>query len=747
MSQIKRPPLLPLCLVMLSLTSPLYGTAVANTPAPPESQQTNTDQQPITINADEMSNNTQTGVTTARGNVKIYINGLSITAGMITYDAKNDFLTATNQVTIVQQDGNIIEANYVDLNTALQAGELQDVRMVFMNKAQIMSEKLRKKENGTTIFEGAVYTPCEVCKEKKVPLWQIKAEKITDSSSSRNTSYKNARLEMWGVPIFYTPFFTHPSPGVKRRSGLLPASFGSNTRIGRFIKVPYYWDIAPNQDLTITPIDTSKQGTMLQTDYRRHLVRGTMNLTTSYIENDKLFLTNDEKQRSKQRWHISGNGQYHVNTKWRISTAVNRVSDKTYFKDYRFFKNLNTTRLKTDVLAERFDGRNYLSVGTTYFQDIKSKGDIITPTAAPAISYSHYFPHDTYGGRIKLHSNWRTLMISEKSDSQRASVGAEYAITKFTKGGLKTDVKLNVRNDTYYTNYRTPKNELGNVAKDGTVNRKFYATALKTSYPMTRINEWGRQLIEPMVGVVLAPESFNKRYIPNNDSTLITVDESNLFDANRSPGLDRTEAGKRSIYGIKLANYGLTEGRYSFFVGQSIRYKRAKTLTGTNQAGSKKSDYVGHLVIAPNDFLFADYRYHIDSNDNKTNLAESTFSIGSPTLKLGGRYTKLRPKIANKNQKPIRQLEISISSEFDSYWRGRVFGSRDLLNNKNIHKSGAVITYEDECFQADFSIKRDHSFYNNKKSGSTIMAALKFKTLTTYKTDNYKISKNQYKGK
>ena len=264
---------------------------------------------------------------------------------------------------------------------------------------------------------------------------------------------------------------------------------------------------------------------------------------------------------------------------------------------------------------------------------------------------------------------------------------------------------------------------------------------------MTRINEWGRQLIEPMVGLVLAPESFNKRYIPNNDSTLITVDESNLFDANRSPGLDRTEAGKRSIYGVKLANYGLTEGRYSFFVGQSIRYKRAKTLTGTNQAGSKKSDYVGHLTLAPNDFLFADYRYHIDSNDKKTNLAEGTFSIGSPALKLGGRYTKLRPKTITKDRKHLRQVEINLSSVFDEFWRGKIFGSRDLLSNKNIHKSGATLTYDDECFQADFSIKRDHSFYNNKKSGTTIMAALKFKTLTTYKTDNYKISKNQYKAK
>ena len=741
----KSPPLnLAISVMALAVLCPSYALASANSDTNTQSQQS---PQPVTITADEITSDTQNGVTTARGRVKIDINGLSITAGMITYDRKNDFLTATNQVKIIQPDGNTIEANYVDLNTALQSGELQDVRMLFINNAQITSERLRKKENGTTIFETAVYTPCEVCKETKVPLWQIKAEKITDSSSSRNTSYKNARLEMWGVPILYTPFFTHPSPGVKRRSGLLPASFGSNTRIGRFIKVPYYWDMAPNQDLIITPIDTSKQGTMLQTDYRRHLVRGTMKFTTSHIENDKLFLTNTKKQRSKQRWHIKGDGQYHLNNKWRISSTINRVSDKTYFKDYRFFGNLTTTRLKSGVLAERFEGRNYLSVEGTYFQDLKAKGDIITPTAAPAVSYSHYLPHDKHGGRVKLYSNWRTLMISEKSDSQRGSIGAEYAITQFTNTGLKTDVKLNLRNDTYYINYRTHKNERGHIAKDKTVNRQFYATSIKTSYPMTRIHAWGRQLIEPMIGVVLAPESFNKRYIPNNDSTLITVDESNLFDANRSPGLDRTEAGKRSIYGIKLANYGLTEGRYSFFVGQSIRYKRAKTLTGTNQEGAKKSDYVGHLVITPNDFLFADYRYQIDSNDKKTNLAESTFSIGPKTLKFTGRYTKLRPKIKNKDQKPLRQVEIGLSSQFDEFWRGRIFGSRDLLSNKNINKSGGIVTYEDECFQADFSLKRDHSFYNNQKSGTTIMAALKFKTLTTYKTDNYKISKNQYKSK
>ncbi len=102
------------------------------------------------------------------------------------------------------------------------------------------------------------------------PLWQIVAREAKHDMEERTIYYRNAKLEVGGVPVFWTPYFEYPDPTVKRRTGfLLPSFKGGSFGVG--VVTPYYWDIAPNKDVTFSPMWTTQQGVLADVEWRHRL--------------------------------------------------------------------------------------------------------------------------------------------------------------------------------------------------------------------------------------------------------------------------------------------------------------------------------------------------------------------------------------------------------------------------------------------------------------------------------------------
>src|SRR3546814_11652122 len=107
----------------------------------------------------------------------------------------------------------------------------------------------------------AVYSPCDLCKENpdRPPLWQLKAERVVHDQKAQEVRYNNVFLEMWGVPVLYSPYFQHPDPTVKRRSGFLPPLFGTMGEVGEFLRVPYYIVVNDSIDVTAAPLRSEER--------------------------------------------------------------------------------------------------------------------------------------------------------------------------------------------------------------------------------------------------------------------------------------------------------------------------------------------------------------------------------------------------------------------------------------------------------------------------------------------------------
>lgn len=94
-------------------------------------------------------------------------------------------------------------------------------------------------------MESASYTPCEPCKKNpdKPVVWQIKASEVTHDEEEHRISYRNARFELYGVPVAYTPYFSHPDGSIERKSGFLSPTFSLDSELGFSVGTSYYWPL------------------------------------------------------------------------------------------------------------------------------------------------------------------------------------------------------------------------------------------------------------------------------------------------------------------------------------------------------------------------------------------------------------------------------------------------------------------------------------------------------------------------
>ena len=200
----------------------------AAVPSPKSSEEDNPD---IYFAADEVENNQELSIITAIGNVEIIRNNLTLKADKVIYDQKDDIVTAVGNVVLVEKDGNVVFSDYVELTDKMSQGEMKNVKVIMLDKTRVAASTFRRGAKDKKIMTNVVYSPCDVCQGKN-PLWEIKARKVEHNAETQDVNYQNATLEFKGVPVFYTPFLSHPDPTVKRRSGFLFPRIRSNSYLG-----------------------------------------------------------------------------------------------------------------------------------------------------------------------------------------------------------------------------------------------------------------------------------------------------------------------------------------------------------------------------------------------------------------------------------------------------------------------------------------------------------------------------------
>lgn len=710
---------------LMALTLPAAALAqwkpVDQTPPP----QTQAEQTPVLLLADEI---VQDGdLVTARGHVEASRDERILRSDSLSWNRQTGILTASGNVSLVDPDGNVVFADTVEVSEDLRDGVIAELRLLLADESRLAARSARRTANQGTVMRQAVYSPCALCERdpERPPLWQIKAREVVHDEVQKEIVYKDAVMEMWGVPVMYAPYFYHPDPSVKQKTGLLAPTIGSDSDLGWLAHIPFHIAIAPNQDATLTPILMSKEGVIGLGEYRYLSDRGRIELEGSIGQIDRI-VENDagEGRRRKDEWrgHLRAEGGYDIDENWRARAEIYRASDDTYLRKLDFD---DTPTLRSEATLEYFEGRSWGAFGASTVQELRDDvSNDATPTVLPYADYS-FVSQQGPSGYWTANANAAVFMRDEGAESRRLSVDGGWHLPLSTPGGHQFNLSATMRGDIY---------SVENVfddgrERDGVVARLVPQAVASWRFPLARTTETMTQIIEPVAMLALAPTDVNPDRIPNEDSANFEFDDLNLLEPNRLPGRDRIEGGQRFTYGLRGAGYWLNGGKVEAFVGQSIRHGDDEDFTDGSGLDGTVSDIVGRLQVSPADWLDLLYRFRLDQDDLSFRRSEFAFRAGTPRLRVSGEYIQLDSASSTSELFDRReQARLAVSTRLTTHWSLFASHRRDLEENDPLRTQVGFI-YEDECFAFQTTYTRDYTSDRELEEDEKILFRVHFKNL------------------
>ena len=678
----------------------------------------------ILLKADEITYDSNARTVSARGHVEISDEDRTLLADEVTYDELRDVVSATGNVSLQDATGNVAYADHVELTQDLREGALQGFAALIGESGRLAANSAERHQGRITIANGAVFTPCNVCREEggKKPLWQVRAARVIHDQLEKKFTFDDATFEFLGVPVLYLPFFSQADPTVKHKSGLLLPDVGSSTYLGSFLKLPYYFSLGPSRDLTIDPFITTRAGTVLQTEYRQRWEEGGM-----WLQGTLGYDPGAPGKPGRSEWNSSlfGSGRFPIRDGWRAGFDVQLTSNDTYLRRYELSY---VDRFTTNLFVDNVRGRNRMALDGFFFQSVRTEdvpGQI--PIALPLAEYT-YIPEDKIaGGRLRVDTSALVLARDIGTNVARGSTSADWRAPFITGGGHVFTFETLLRGDIYYITDATF--DVPTATKNSeTIGRALGLGMVEWRWPFAREIEMPKAtvVVEPIAQLVVATSGGNPNGLPNEDSTSFEFDATNLFSPNQSPGLDLWTGGTRSNVGIRVTAL-LPQGSIEATLGQDFRITSDTPFAAASGIGNRRSDLVGQIKFQFLPNLVLTQQFNIDPTDGSLRRNEIYVKAMFGRSSVDFSYVKLPPSAADPSLGEQEQISLDATVFVYENWGIFAEARRDLAKSQML-ESGIGVQYEDECFVASLGFHRRDTATLNLKPASAIIFRIGLKT-------------------
>ncbi|MEP8539135.1 LPS assembly protein LptD [Enterobacter sp. BNK-29] len=478
-------------------------------------------------------------------------------------------------------------------DTNVWKGDYQMVGRQGRGDADLMKQR---GENRYTILENGTFTSCLPGSNT----WSVVGSEVIHDREEQVAEIWNARFKLGPVPIFYSPYLQLPV-GDKRRSGfLIPNAKYSTSNYFEFY-LPYYWNIAPNMDATITPHYIHKRGNIMWENefrYLTHAGAGLMEL--DYLPSDKVFQDEHPTEGDKHRWLFYWQHAGVMDKVWRFNVDYTKVSDSSYFNDFSSKYGSSTDGYATQKFSVGYAVQNFdATVSTKQFQVFSDQS---TPTygAEPQLDVNWYQndvgPFDTRVYAQAVH------FVNTDSDMPEATrVHLEPTINlpwSNDWASLNTEAKLMA---THYQqknidNYNASRNANLEESVNRTLPQFKMDGKLIFERDMALLADGYTQTLEPRMQYLYVPYRDQSK-IQNYDSSLLQSDYSGLFRDRTYGGLDRIASANQLTTGVTTRVYDdAAVERFNVSVGQIYYFTESRT--GDDNINWEKDNKTGSLVWA-----------------------------------------------------------------------------------------------------------------------------------------------------
>ena len=741
------------------------------------------------VQADELDYDYNNQRVSAVGNVRMYYQGATIEADRVIYDQKTKRLHAEGNARLTDADGKISYGEVIDLSDDYRDGFVDSLRVETPDQTRIAAARAERSEGNFTVFQSGVYTACEPCKDdpRKPPLWQIKAARIIHNQTDKMIYFESAAVEFFGVPIAYFPYFSAPDPTVKRKTGFLLPVVSSSSAYGFALETPYYVALAPDYDMTFSPRITTKQGPLLQGEFRQRLENGSYMVRASGIDQlDKNYFIHSDGSPTPgfRQWRgvVEGTGRFNLSPQWAWGFDGVLISDASYFQDYKI-RSLQskvpdpagmglTEGVSQVFLAGRGD-RSYFDMRTIQYTGF-SEFDVqhAIPVIHPVIDYSKTLSSPVLGGEFGYSMNFTSLSRSTPEfdpinqfanslslcglntadtaknvnncvlrgvpgDYNRVSAEAHWrrqivdpigqVWTPFAS--VRGDVaSLSVAADAGIPNFITPGNS--------EITRGMPTVGLEYRYPFISVQPWGTQTVEPIAQIIIRPNETQIGRLPNEDAQSLVFDDGNLFRVDKFSGWDRVEGGSRANAGAQYTAQFNQGGSVNMLFGQSYQlfgvnsYAAADlTNTGLDSGLDKsRSDYVARLAYQPNSIYNVTSRFRFAETDFSVQRMEvegrANFDRWSLSVLYGSYAAQQEIGFLDRRQGVLTSSSIKL----DANWAAIGAVRYDLIAN-TFDQTRFGLGYIDDCFMLSANYVTDYTFSGNAKTSHTILLQFALRTI------------------
>jgi LPS-assembly protein len=553
------------------------------------------------------------------------------------------------------------------------------------------------------ILKNASYSTCPIGNND----WKINAKSILIDKANNKGVAKNVKLEFFGVPIFYTPHYEWRLEG--RTSGFLAPSFSSMGGNDYQIKIPYYFNISPNQDFLLALNQSTKRGSILEGRYRHLLAKNNL-WEKSYFEIDGIFLDNDKLNKDK-RWSLDSQLNIVFNDKVNFDLNIDRVSDTAFFTNITQNKTSDSA-LNSNVLLAYHDIKNSLRAGI-----YAENEQLINTGVAGYTRNPELYVYKTVKGL-----GGRTIDLSVVNSSFKHSSASK---TTGTRTHAQMDFNRTIKTSAY--SLRPSLNlSTTHYALDGQKNhrRSIAGFRLDSEFYFERDTAlFGKntlQTLTPKISYHYTPKK-NQVFLPNFDSAEKTINYANLFSGRKFTGIDKINNANNITLGLEseFINQDSGESYLNLKIAQTHHFISNEIDINGNAVDLRKSSN----IILSTDFSLDKFKFkntaEYNSKTRKTDRHDSSINYHINQRQF--------VTLAHHKDQDSRSLELYVAYPLMNKWHAFAGVNKTLGSNRITNKETTGIAYESCCYAlrlAHFKTHTGNGNYDNTTSFELVLKGL-----------------------
>ncbi|MGE6098346.1 LPS assembly protein LptD [Aeromonas salmonicida] len=692
--------------------------------------------QPVEVDADRLEAK-QGGTAVYQGDVKVRQGVRKFDSDYAELDQKSRDVIAIGN--IYYNDGQItvtsdktLKSNLDTKNSELEEGKYQ----VHGSPVRGSADRVTMTNNNQNItLEGAQYTTCPPGQE----VWTLKAGSIDIDQAEVFGEAWNASLWLYDYPVFYFPYINFPIKD-ERKTGLLYPGYTQSSKNGMDITQPFYWNIAPNYDATITSRFMDRRGLIEQVEFR--YMPDPAHVGSLYFENladDKQY---DETPSLNEK--LSDGHRYLLNARhtslfadnaMRVSVDYTKVRDR----DYNYFNDFSPkvgtqveNQLQQSLMAGYFQQNWNLNTEVRTYQILLASAQQ-PHELMPRINHNYYHQGNWYD------LAWNTEVTRFGYNNTQASaqnLGDAYTGTRvytaptltmplIDEAGYYLDSQYKLMYTRYdqevpdnmsstFTKRFTPEGASGVTLDEGIITRTLPSFRLKGGMTFERNQDWfggdANQTLEPEFQYLYVPYK-DQDNIGVYDSTTMRQDYYSLFSDRRYAGLDRISDSNRVSLGVTTRVYDQAgDERIRLAVAQAFDFvaPRVKLYPSESLATNTRSplSFEGDAKINEQWFAHAGAQYDMDQSEISSANSALEYRREKLISQLNHRFVRDANIVPNTNNEitDLNQIGLLLTTPLNDQWH--LYGGYYQELNQNVKSDRKVgLKYDSCCWSINFNLE------------------------------------------